>query len=47
MPIPQDFQIKLHIALTSKQIGRTMKAQVFRGVNQLSYEEIPVPELRS
>jgi L-iditol 2-dehydrogenase len=22
-----------------------MKAQVFRGVKQLSYEEIPVPEL--
>jgi L-iditol 2-dehydrogenase len=22
-----------------------MKAQVFRGVNQLSYEEVPVPEL--
>ena len=24
-----------------------MKAQVFRGVNQLSYEEVPVPELQS
>lgn len=24
-----------------------MKAQVFRGVNQLAYEEVPVPELRS
>ena len=24
-----------------------MKAQVFRGVNQLSYEEIPVPVLAS
>ncbi len=24
-----------------------MKAQVFRGVNQLQYEEVPVPELRS
>jgi len=22
-----------------------MKAQVFRGVNQLSYEDVPVPEL--
>ena len=24
-----------------------MKAQVFRGVNQLHYEEVPVPELQS
>ena len=24
-----------------------MKAQVFRGVNQLSYEEVPVPELEA
>ncbi|HAA28309.1 MAG TPA: sorbitol dehydrogenase, partial [Cyanobacteria bacterium UBA8553] len=23
------------------------KAQVFRGVNQLSYEEVPIPELQS
>ena len=31
--------------VTSEGLEVVMKAQVFRGVNQLSYEEVPTPEI--
>jgi len=46
----QTNSLTIAASVKSNIVGRwkiSMKAQVFRGVNQLNYEEVPVPELQS